>query len=41
LIIPGVVFGFVVLGYGVGRQLRTRAETLRELVGIVQGAFFA
>jgi hypothetical protein len=40
LIIAGIVFGFVVVGYTVGRVLRTQ-ETLREPVGIVQGAFFA
>jgi hypothetical protein len=41
LIIAGVVFGFVALGYGVGRLLRTHAEALREPVGIVQGALLA
>jgi hypothetical protein len=41
LIIAGVVLGFVALGYLVGRVLRLQAETLREPVGIVQGAFFA
>ena len=41
LIIAGVVLGFVALGYLVGRALRLQAETLREPVGIVQGAFFA
>jgi hypothetical protein len=40
LIIAGIVFGFVVVGYTAGRVLRTQ-ETLREPVGIVQGAFFA
>ncbi len=40
LIIAGIVFGFVVVGYAAGRVLRTQ-ETLREPVGIVQGAFFA
>jgi hypothetical protein len=40
LIIGGIVFGFVVVGYAAGRVLRTQ-ETLREPVGIVQGAFFA
>ena len=40
LIIAGVVFGFVAVGYAAGRVLRTQ-ETLREPVGIVQGAFFA
>jgi len=41
LIIAGVVLGFVTLGYLAGRVLRLQAETLREPVGIVQGAFFA
>jgi hypothetical protein len=41
LIVAGVVLGFVVLGYAAGRVLREHAETLREPVGIVQGAFFA
>jgi hypothetical protein len=40
LIIAGLIFGFVAVGYAVGRLLRTQ-ETLREPVGIVQGAFFA
>jgi hypothetical protein len=40
LIIAGIVLGFVVVGYTAGRVLRTQ-ETLREPVGIVQGAFFA
>ena len=40
LIITGLVLGFVAIGYAVGRLLRTQ-ETLRESVGIVQGAFFA
>ena len=40
LIIAGVVFGFVAVGYAAVRVLRTQ-ETLREPVGIVQGAFFA
>jgi hypothetical protein len=40
LIIAGLVFGFVAVGYAAGRVLRTQ-ETLREPVGIVQGAFFA
>ena len=40
LIIAGIVLGFVVVGYAAGRVLRTQ-ETLREPVGIVQGAFFA
>ena len=40
LIIGGIVLGFVVVGYAAGRVLRTQ-ETLREPVGIVQGAFFA
>ena len=41
LIIAGVVLGFVAVGYLAGRFLRRQAETLREPVGIVQGAFFA
>jgi hypothetical protein len=40
LIIAALVFGFVAVGYATGRVLRTQ-ETLREPVGIVQGAFFA
>lgn len=40
LIIAAVVLGFVAVGYAAGRVLRTQ-ETLREPVGIVQGAFFA
>ncbi len=41
LILAGVILGFVALGYLAGRVLRLQAETLREPVGIVQGAFFA
>jgi hypothetical protein len=41
LIIAGIVLGFVALGYAAGRVLHKQAETLREPVGIVQGAFFA
>ena len=41
LIIAAIVLGFVAAGYGAGRFLRMRDETLREPVGIVQGAFFA
>ncbi|MGZ4257060.1 MAG: bestrophin-like domain [Gaiellaceae bacterium] len=41
LIIGGIVMGFVAVGYLAGRYLRLKAETLREPVGIVQGAFFA
>jgi hypothetical protein len=41
LIVAGLVLGFVAIGYLAGRVLRTQAETLREPVGIVQGAFFA
>jgi hypothetical protein len=41
LIIAGIVLGFVALGYAAGRVLHKHAETLREPVGIVQGAFFA
>jgi len=39
LIIAGVVGGFLVLGSLAGWVLRRQAETLREPVGIVQGAF--
>jgi len=41
LLIAVVVMGFVALGYVAGWVLRREAETLREPVGIVQGAFFA
>src|SRR6187200_312023 len=41
LIIAVVVLGFLALGYVAGWVLRRQAETLREPVGIVQGAFFA
>ena len=41
LIIAGLVLGFLAIGYVAGRVLRMQAETLREPVGIVQGAFFA
>ena len=41
LIVAAIVLGFVAVGYLTGRLLRQRAETLREPVGIVQGAFFA
>jgi hypothetical protein len=41
LIVAAVVLGFVAVGYAVGHVLRVYAETLREPVGIVQGAFFA
>jgi len=41
LIIVAIVLGFVVVGYLSGRYLRRQADTLREPVGIVQGAFFA
>src|SRR6059058_4848198 len=41
LIIAGVVGGFLAFGYLAGWVLRRQAETLREPVGIVQGAFFA
>jgi hypothetical protein len=41
LIIAAVVMGFLAVGYLAGRYLRMQAETLREPVGIVQGAFFA
>jgi hypothetical protein len=41
LIVAAIVLGFVAVGYLTGRFLRLRDETLREPVGIVQGAFFA
>src|SRR5438093_3176273 len=41
LIVAPIVLGFVAAGYLTGRFLRLRDETLREPVGIVQGAFFA
>jgi hypothetical protein len=41
LIVAGIVLGFVAVGYVAGSILRRQAETLREPVGIVQGAFFA
>ena len=41
LIVAAIVLGFVAVGYLTGRFLRQRDETLREPVGIVQGAFFA
>jgi hypothetical protein len=41
LFIAAIVLGFVAVGYLTGRYLRLRDETLREPVGIVQGAFFA
>jgi hypothetical protein len=41
LIVAGVILGFVAVGYLAGWVLRRQAETLREPVGIVQGAFFA
>jgi hypothetical protein len=41
LIVAAVVLGFVAAGYLAGWYLRRQAETLREPVGIVQGAFFA
>ncbi|HEX3332406.1 MAG TPA: hypothetical protein VHS27_20965 [Gaiellales bacterium] len=41
LIIGGIVLGFVVVGYLAGRLLRVHVETLREPVGIVQGALLA
>src|SRR5436190_10998772 len=41
LIIAGIILGFVVLGYLAGRVLRVHVETLREPVGVVQGALLA
>ena len=39
--IAAVVLGFVALGYVVGVALRSRAEKLREPIGVVQGALLA
>jgi hypothetical protein len=41
LIIAAIVLGFVALGYVAGRVLRQHLETLREPVGVVQGALLA
>lgn len=41
LIIAAVVLGFVAVGYLVGRVLRKQSETLREPIGVVQGALLA
>ena len=41
LIIAAIVLGFVALGYVAGRVLREHLETLREPVGVVQGALLA
>src|SRR3954449_9436400 len=41
LIIAAIVLGFVALGYVAGRVLRRHLETLREPVGVVQGALLA
>ena len=41
LLIAAVVLGFVALGLVAGRALRKQSETLREPVGIVQGALLA
>jgi hypothetical protein len=41
LIIAAIILGFVVLGYLAGRLLRVHLETLREPVGVVQGALLA
>ena len=36
--VAAVVFGFVAVGYAIGRALRKHSETLREPVGTVQAA---
>jgi hypothetical protein len=41
LIIAAVVIGFAVLGLLIGRAVRKHHETLREPVGVVQGALLA
>jgi hypothetical protein len=41
LIIAAIILGFVALGYLAGRVLRDHLETLREPVGVVQGALLA
>jgi hypothetical protein len=41
LVVAAIVMGFVAVGYLAGRFFREQGETLREPVGIVQGAFFA
>lgn len=41
LIITAIVLGFVAIGYVVGSALRSRSETLREPIGVVQGALLA
>jgi hypothetical protein len=41
LLVAAIVLGFVAIGYLAGRFLRLQADTLRQPVGIVQGAFFA
>jgi len=38
LIIAAIVLGFVAVGYVIGAALRSRSETLREPIGVVQGA---
>jgi hypothetical protein len=38
LLVAAVVFGFVAVGYAIGRALRKHSETLREPVGTVQAA---
>jgi hypothetical protein len=41
LIIAAIVLGFVALGYLAGRVLRKHVDSLREPVGVVQGALLA
>ena len=41
LIVAAIVLGFVALGYVAGRVLRGHVESLREPVGVVQGALLA
>jgi hypothetical protein len=41
LIITAIVLGFVAVGYVIGTALRSRSETLREPIGVVQGALLA
>jgi hypothetical protein len=41
LVVAGAVLGFVAVGYVAGRAMREHSATLREPVGIVQGALAA
>jgi hypothetical protein len=38
LVLAGLMFGATILGYGAGRRMANKRETLREPVGVVQGA---